>query len=119
MCFKSNMLCQIMLCQQHLGAITGVKRFSADVAVHCLQYALERLKVMCEEALCTNLSVDNVSEVLVLADLHTAEQLKTYAIDFINRYAASVSSTGTLSHQQVRRLSVSSTGALSVSSTGT
>ena len=50
-----------------------------------LQYALERLKVMCEEALCSNLSVDNVSEVLVLADLHSAEQLKTHAIDFINR----------------------------------
>ena len=52
---------------------------------HVLQYALERLKVMCEEALCTNLSIDNVSEVLVLADLHSAEQLKTHAIDFINR----------------------------------
>lgn len=50
------------------------------------QYALERLKVMCEEALCSSLAVDNVSEVLVLADLHSAEQLKTHAIDFINRY---------------------------------
>ena len=54
----------------------------------CLQYALERLKVMCEEALCSNLTVENVSEVLVLADLHSAEQLKTHAIDFINRLAS-------------------------------
>ena len=52
----------------------------------CLQYALERLKVMCEEALCTSLTVDNVCEILVLADLHSAEQLKTHAMDFINRY---------------------------------
>lgn len=50
-----------------------------------LQYALERLKVMCEEALCANLNVDNVSDVLALADLHCAEQLRTHAIDFINR----------------------------------
>jgi len=40
---------------------------------------------MCEEALCSSLTVDNVSEVLVLADLHSAEQLKAHAIDYINR----------------------------------
>ena len=40
---------------------------------------------MCEEALCSSLTVENVSDVLVLADLHSAEQLKTHAIDFINR----------------------------------
>lgn len=50
-----------------------------------LQYALERLKVMCEEALCSNLSVENVADILILADLHSAEQLKAQAIDFINR----------------------------------
>jgi len=50
-----------------------------------VQYALERLKVMCEDALCSSLTVDNVSEVLVLADLHSAEQLKAHAIDYINR----------------------------------
>lgn len=49
-----------------------------------LQYALERLKVMCEEALCTNLSIDNAAEILILADLHSADQLKAQAIDFIN-----------------------------------
>ncbi|KAF6035027.1 SPOPL [Bugula neritina] len=42
-------------------------------------------KVMCEESLCGNLSIDNVCEVLVLADLHSAEQLKTHALDFVNR----------------------------------
>ena len=40
---------------------------------------------MCEDALCSSLTVDNVSEVLVLADLHSAEQLKAHAIDYINR----------------------------------
>ena len=49
------------------------------------QYALERLKVMCEDALCSNLVIENVADVLVLADLHSADQLKAVAIDFINR----------------------------------
>lgn len=50
-----------------------------------LQYDLDRLKVMCEEALCSNLTVDNVCDILILADMHTAVQLKTQALDFINR----------------------------------
>ena len=40
---------------------------------------------MCEDALCSNLTVEAVSDVLVLADLHSAEQLKSHAIDFVNR----------------------------------
>ena len=48
---------------------------------------------MCEEALCSSLTIENVSDVLILADLHSAEQLKTHAIDFINRYY-SVSTCG-------------------------
>ncbi len=35
-----------------------------------------REQVMCEEALCNGLTVENVSDVLILADLHSAEQLK-------------------------------------------
>jgi speckle-type POZ protein len=49
-----------------------------------LQYLLERLKVMCEEALCRNLSVENAADILILADLHSADQLKAQSIDFIN-----------------------------------
>jgi len=56
-----------------------------SVVFFSCQYALERLKVMCEEALCSNLSVENVADILILADLHSAEQLKAQAIDFINR----------------------------------
>ena len=39
---------------------------------------------MCEEALCINLSTENAAEVLILADLHSADQLKAQAIVFIN-----------------------------------
>uniref|UniRef100_F6UG35 BTB domain-containing protein n=1 Tax=Ciona intestinalis TaxID=7719 RepID=F6UG35_CIOIN len=57
------------------------------------KYALERLKVMCEESLCSNLSVENVAEILILADLHNACQLKEMAIDFINNHALDVMET--------------------------
>ena len=51
-----------------------------------MQYALERLKVLCEEELCTNMTSENVSDVLALADLYNAQQLKIHAIDFVNRF---------------------------------
>ena len=41
--------------------------------------------MMCEEALCANLNIENVSDTLVLADLHSATQLKAMCIDFINK----------------------------------
>ena len=63
-----------------------------DVSV-CPQYAMERLKVMCEEALCANLSIENAADVLILADLHSAEQLKAQAIEFINMHATDVMET--------------------------
>ena len=57
------------------------------------KYALERVKVTCEDALCGNLSVENTAEILILADLHSADQLKTQAVDFINYHASEVLGT--------------------------
>lgn len=71
----------------HDGTASGavsLELFCSDSSACVLQYALERLKVMCEDALCSNLSVENAAEILILADLHSADQLKTQAVDFIN-----------------------------------
>lgn len=54
------------------------------LCIYFPQYDLERLKVLCEESLCNNLTVENSAEVLTLADMHSATQLKAYALDFIN-----------------------------------
>lgn len=75
----------------------GVKRHNPQVVSHksCFtsfpphththtQYNLERLKFMCEEALCNNLNAENAADTLILADLHSAEQLKAITIDYIN-----------------------------------
>jgi len=48
---------------------------------------------MCEESLCTGLQIDTASDVLILADLHSADQLKAQAIDFINIHATEVMDT--------------------------
>ncbi|XP_052588117.1 speckle-type POZ protein-like [Peromyscus californicus insignis] len=57
------------------------------------RYGLERLKVMCEDALFRNLSVDNAAHTLFLADLHNSGQLKTQALDFITAHASEVCET--------------------------
>ncbi len=64
----------------------NLQKMSDELLAAADKYALERLKVLCEESLCASLTVDNVSDVLALADLHSADQLKMHAIDFINRY---------------------------------
>ena len=39
---------------------------------------------MCQDTLCANLTVENAANILMLADMHNAEELKTAAIDFVN-----------------------------------
>ena len=56
---------------------------------------------MCEEALASNLNIDNVCDVLILADLHNAQQLKSVAIDFTNRYASSCFSFNQLHYRLI------------------
>jgi len=70
----------------YTGKAPNLETMAADLLAAADKYALDRLKVMCEEALCNSLTVENVSEILILADLHSADQLKATAIDFINTH---------------------------------
>jgi len=58
--------------------------FISSIALLSSQYHLDRLKIMCEESLCNNLTEENAAETLVLADLHSAEKLKDITIVYIN-----------------------------------
>lgn len=69
----------------YTGKAPNLDKMADNLLAAADKYALGRLKVMCEEALCSGLSVENVADTLILADLHGAEQLKAQAIDFINR----------------------------------
>lgn len=84
----------MMVQLQETASVQSAQSYSCSDSGACvLQYALERLKVMCEDALCSNLSVENAAEILILADLHSADQLKTQAVDFINYHASDVLET--------------------------
>ncbi|NXI22867.1 SPOP protein, partial [Sterrhoptilus dennistouni] len=82
-----------MMCFIYTGKAPNLDKMADDLLAAADKYALERLKVMCEDALCSNLSVDNAAEILILADLHSADQLKTQAVDFINYHASDVMET--------------------------
>ncbi|XP_050545491.1 protein roadkill isoform X3 [Daktulosphaira vitifoliae] len=77
----------------YTGRAANLERMADDLLAAADKYALERLKVMCEEALCNNLSVDNAADILILADLHSADQLKVQTIEFINTHATDVMET--------------------------
>lgn len=77
----------------YTGKATNLEKMADDLLAAADKYALERLKVMCEEALCVNLSTENAADVLILADLHSADQLKAQAIEFINTHATDVMET--------------------------
>uniref|UniRef100_A0A8C9N686 Speckle type BTB/POZ protein n=1 Tax=Serinus canaria TaxID=9135 RepID=A0A8C9N686_SERCA len=68
-----------MMCFIYTGKAPNLDKMADDLLAAADKYALERLKVMCEDALCSNLSVENAAEILILADLHSADQLKTQA----------------------------------------
>ncbi|MBZ3874357.1 ATP-binding cassette sub-family G member 2 [Sciurus carolinensis] len=82
-----------MMCFIYTGKAPNLDKMTDDLLAAADKYALERLKVMCEDALCSNLSVENAAEILILADLHNADQLKTQAVDFINYHASDVLET--------------------------
>lgn len=82
-----------MMCFIYTGKAPNLDKMADDLLAAADKYALERLKVMCEDALCSNLSVENAAEILILADLHSADQLKTQAVDFINYHASDVLET--------------------------
>ncbi|KAL1791650.1 speckle-type POZ protein-like isoform X1, partial [Sigmodon hispidus] len=66
----------------------------ADAVLYAAdKYFLEVLKVICEDTLCRDLSVDNAAYTLFLADLHSAGRLKTQTLDFIAAHASEVFET--------------------------
>uniref|UniRef100_UPI00358DE3EC speckle-type POZ protein isoform X2 n=2 Tax=Myxine glutinosa TaxID=7769 RepID=UPI00358DE3EC len=77
----------------YTGRAPNLEKMADDLLAAADKYALDRLKVMCEEALCVNLSVENAADTLILADLHSAEQLRAHSIDFINSHATDVLDT--------------------------
>ncbi|XP_014400483.1 PREDICTED: speckle-type POZ protein A [Myotis brandtii] len=82
-----------MMCFIYTGKAPNLDKMADGLLAAADKYALERLKVLCEEALSRQLCEENAAEMLTLADLHSADQLKTQAVDFINSHAEGVLET--------------------------
>lgn len=77
----------------YTGEAPNVGKMANSLLVAADRYALNELKVICEQALLLGLSIENAAETLVLADRYSANKLKEIAIDFINCHAKDVIAT--------------------------
>jgi len=77
----------------YTGKSPNLGNMADELLAEADKYALEKLKVMCEEALCAKLSVENAAKTLILADLHSADQLKAHTLEFISSHASDVVET--------------------------
>nr|XP_042126083.1 speckle-type POZ protein-like [Peromyscus maniculatus bairdii] len=77
----------------YTGTAPDLDSMADSVLAAADKYGLEHLKVMCEDALFRDLSVENAAHTLFLADLHISGQLKTHTLDFITAHASEVSET--------------------------
>lgn len=82
-----------MLSFMYTGTCQNLDQMAQHLIAAAEKYNLERLKIMCEQALCTALTPENACVTLVLADLYSAEQLRTHAINFVNVNATEVMNT--------------------------
>ncbi|KAH7731639.1 speckle-type poz protein [Aphelenchoides avenae] len=68
----------------------NLDRMADELLAAADKYQLDRLKGMCEQALHASLTTENACDTLILADMHSAEQLKVQAIEYINLHASEV-----------------------------
>ncbi|XP_028818618.1 speckle-type POZ protein-like [Denticeps clupeoides] len=67
----------------YTGKAPNLQDMATELLVAADMYLLERLKRMCEEALCRSLTVENAVDILIFTDLLLTPHLKKEAIAFI------------------------------------
>ena len=77
----------------YTGKAPNVDQMASELLFPADKYQLDHLKLMCEEVLCRDVKVENVVDVLVLADKHNANQLKTVCLKFIATHASETMQT--------------------------
>ncbi|KAH9374608.1 hypothetical protein HPB48_017400 [Haemaphysalis longicornis] len=61
-----------------------------DLLVAADKYGLDRLKALCEKALCSKVCAETAATLLFLADMHSADQLKRFAMGFVKTHVKDV-----------------------------
>ncbi|XP_065204072.1 speckle-type POZ protein-like [Planococcus citri] len=72
-----------MLHYIYTGKVKNLEESAFELLSVADKYDLKELKNACEGILLSKLSADNVGKILVLADMHNAEELKANALRFI------------------------------------
>ncbi|XP_065209118.1 speckle-type POZ protein B-like [Planococcus citri] len=67
----------------YTGKTTNLEESAFELLPAADKYDLKELKTKCEEVLFRKLSIDNAGSILILADMHHAEDLKAHALRFI------------------------------------
>ncbi|XP_065205254.1 speckle-type POZ protein-like [Planococcus citri] len=67
----------------YAGKCENTDNLACDLLAAADKYDLDDLKKICEDSVYMSLSVDNASNVLILADRHNVNKLKSKVIDFI------------------------------------
>lgn len=67
----------------YAGKVNEIEKIAVDLLVAADKYAVQGLKIMCENLVCEGLTVNNVLKYLRLANTNNARMLKSHAISFI------------------------------------
>ncbi|XP_064458386.1 speckle-type POZ protein B-like [Ornithodoros turicata] len=84
---------QEMLSFIYTNMVSNIGSMAADLLHAADKYDLKKLKSMCEEELCSNLSVETVADTLRVADKFNADYLKNVALCYLNAHAVDVQET--------------------------
>lgn len=79
-----------MLRFMYTGQTPRKDKMTGELLVAADKYKLRRLKVMCEGALSSTVSVETAAELLSLSDRHAAGRLKARTMEFIGEHATAV-----------------------------
>lgn len=75
------------------GRVECVESLAGELIVAADKYRIEGLKTICERVLADNITVENVVQILVVADRHSVGHLKSRAINFIKAHIRDVIGT--------------------------
>ena len=82
-----------MLSYLYTGTAPNIEEMLKDLLVVADKYQISELSALCEKRLKSDLSVSNVVDSLILANMHNAPCLKTACLAYIRRHTSEVQQT--------------------------
>jgi len=67
----------------YTGNVDSLEKNALDLLIVSEKYQMDHLKTLCSQYLSVNLAEDSVASILIIADLHRAQDLKQQCIAYI------------------------------------